>query len=155
MRERFEEKIIPVTESGCWLWTASCHERGYGLFYTGRRLRLGKMEFAHRVSYEIYKNHQPTKDEEVCHKCDNPYCVNPDHLFIGSHKENMMDMVKKNRVIVPSTTQKVSREMMIKAVCMRNEGKSLKEIASVLGISPSHASRISRGQRKLFSEELT
>ncbi len=151
--ERFEEKFTPVTESGCWLWTASCHDRGYGLFYTGRNLKKGKMEFAHRVSYELYKGTRPAANEEVCHRCDTPCCVNPDHLFLGSHRDNMVDMVEKNRFVAAG--QKVNEDEMLIAINMRECGYSMKDIATALNISSSHASRISRGIRKYFNKEDT
>ena len=94
-KERFEEKFEPIPECGCWVWTAAHHERGYGYFhfpeFDGR-----KSSFAHRVSYFLYKGVHP-KDMSVCHTCDNPSCVNPDHLFLGSHADNMKDMSKKGR----------------------------------------------------------
>lgn len=151
MLERFEEKFIPVTESGCWIWTASCHERGYGLFHTGRNLKKGKMEFAHRVSYELYKGVRPSDEECVCHSCDNPYCVNPSHLFIGTHKDNMDDMKRKGRLV--SARQRVTKVQQEEAIRLRSEGFTNVEIANILNISDSHASRISRGLRKYFNKE--
>lgn len=151
MLERFEEKFIPVTETGCWVWTAAAHGRGYGLFHTGRPLRKGKMEFAHRVSYELYKGYVPQEFDEVCHKCDNPSCVNPEHLFIGSHEDNMKDMISKNRFV--SGREVVNEDMFILAQQMRKDGITVREIAKVLGVSESQASRISRGNRKHFNSE--
>lgn len=151
LKDRFEEKFIPVTESGCWLWTASCHERGYGLFHTGRGIRKGKMEFAHRVSYELYKGVRPSDNESVCHSCDNPYCVNPNHLFIGSHKDNMSDMRRKGRMV--SSKQRISEAQQELAIQLRRDGFTNSEIAKILNISDSHASRVSRGLRKYFNKQ--
>lgn len=147
--ERFEEKYEPIPEAGCWIWTACSHERGYGLFYTGFNRKKGKMEFAHRVSYEIYFGISPG-DRSVCHSCDNPSCVNPNHLFLGSHKENMEDMMNKGRLICAS--QRIDREGQQKAMRLRKQGYMVKEIAKILGVSSSHASRLSRGLRKHFNE---
>ncbi len=91
VRERFEEKFIPEPNSGCWLWTAVCKKKGYGLFGMGRSMRL-----AHRVSFDLYVGEIPD-GMFVCHKCDTPACVNPDHLFLGTVSDNARDMVNKGR----------------------------------------------------------
>lgn len=89
--ERFEKNVFPEPNTGCFLWAGNQRKKqGYG----GFRL-LGKMELAHRVSYALYKG--PIKDKHVLHTCDNPNCVNPDHLFIGTHQDNMTDMKNKGR----------------------------------------------------------
>lgn len=92
--ERFEEKYIPEPNSGCWIWTASSSKGGYGAMTIGGR--NGRAEKAHRISYQIYKGNFD-KSLDVCHKCDNPSCVNPDHLFLGTHQDNMKDMQNKGR----------------------------------------------------------
>lgn len=88
---RFTEKYIPVTESGCWLWTGSATPAGYGQIKAGRKLQR-----AHRVSWELHRG--PIPDGlMVCHRCDVPSCVNPDHLFLGTAKDNFRDCVDKGR----------------------------------------------------------
>jgi len=114
------------------------------------RLKRAKMEFAHRVSYEIYKNYSPKEGEEVCHVCDNPSCVNPDHLFIGSHTDNMRDMMSKNRWVTPK--EKVTKEQVDEMIKLREEGVMIKDIADSFKISQSHASRLTRGLRKYYNE---
>lgn len=79
------------TEGECWNWIASKFKFGYGQFYIN-----GKNLYAHRVSYVIQNGSIP-KGLFVCHKCDNPSCVRPSHLFLGSQLENVLDMVKKGR----------------------------------------------------------
>ena len=77
--------------SNCWLWTGYINEKGYG------RLRYGgKLVYAHRLSYLLH-NQQLPSDLCVLHKCDNPPCVNPDHLFLGTKKQNNEDMASKGR----------------------------------------------------------
>jgi len=89
--ERFEEKICPEPNTGCWLWTAGTFSTGYGASYHD-----GKMLKAHRASYELYCGKIPN---EMCilHKCDTPPCVNPDHLYLGTSQENRDDKMLKNR----------------------------------------------------------
>lgn len=95
MRERFEEKVMPVTESGCWLWLASVWRRsGYGRIHYGTG--HGKSLRAHRVSYELYCGPIPS-GLLVLHRCDVRSCVNPNHLFLGTHTDNVRDAVKKKR----------------------------------------------------------
>jgi hypothetical protein len=93
VKERIYKYSVPEPNSGCWLWTSA--ERG-------NRLKYGSMsignnaKFAHRASYEAFVGEIP-KNKFVLHKCDTPLCVNPDHLFLGTLKDNMSDCKNKNR----------------------------------------------------------
>jgi len=90
-QKRFEDKIERITESGCWVWMAYVDKDGYGIFRFN-----GKMQRAHRVSYALHIK-QPPEDLLVCHSCDNPSCVNPNHLFLGTDQDNVVDRDKKGR----------------------------------------------------------
>ena len=80
--ERFEDKFIPEPNSGCWLWTGSCNDQGYGNFKY-----FGRVEKAHRVAYRLYVGPIPT-NMELDHLCRVPQCVNPAHLEPVTHWEN-------------------------------------------------------------------
>ncbi len=87
--DRFLNKIKKT--SGCWLWTGSIKQNGYGAFrYKNKTI------YAHRFSWELHTGKIPNK-KWVLHKCDNPPCVNPSHLFLGDHKTNCKDMCLKGR----------------------------------------------------------
>ena len=90
--DRFLEKVA-VNENDCWIWTAAKYRGGYGHF---RRFLDGKWKMfkAHRYSYEFYKGVIP-EGLLICHTCDNPSCVNPNHLFTGTTKENTIDRINK------------------------------------------------------------
>lgn len=82
---------MPEPNSGCLLWIASSTLKGYGLLDV-----RGVGRLAHRHSYEQARGPIPL-GMQVCHKCDVPSCINPDHLFLGTPRDNMQDSVKKNR----------------------------------------------------------
>jgi hypothetical protein len=90
MKERLLSKI-EKNEHGCWIWTGAIRN-GYGCLKVNR-----KTIDAHRLSYKVFKG--PIKEGLlVCHTCDTPSCINPDHLFIGTPKDNFNDALKKGRI---------------------------------------------------------
>ena len=91
LRDRFDAKWTPEPMSGCWLWTGTVDLKQYGRFS-----KQGRLCSAHRIAWELYRGSIPT-DRNVLHRCDNPSCVNPDHLFLGTLTDNMRDMARKGR----------------------------------------------------------
>jgi hypothetical protein len=92
-RDRFWAKVRKT--SGCWIWTAHCLPQGYGQF----ALTCNKPVKAHRFAYEVTYGAIPA-GLMVCHRCDNPSCVRPKHLFLGTAKDNTHDSIRKSRAYV-------------------------------------------------------
>jgi hypothetical protein len=91
MHERFLAKTRRDLRTGCWLWTAAHDRDGYGSIYVD-----GKKEQAHRVAYALFVGPVPEGDW-VLHRCDTPACVNPDHLYLGTNKQNVADRENRGR----------------------------------------------------------
>jgi len=89
--QRFMSKVCVCDPNDCWEWQAGRDENGYGRFNY-----LGDNVPAQRVSYILHKGEIPF-GMLVCHTCDNPSCVNPNHLFLGTHHDNVIDMFAKGR----------------------------------------------------------
>ena len=90
LKEKLSSRI-KVLENGCWLYTGGKQSQGYGVLWDGAKQRR-----AHIVSYEIHVETIP-QGMLVLHECDNPWCVNPEHLFLGTHQDNVNDMRTKGR----------------------------------------------------------
>ena len=105
--ERFWSKVKKSDPDKCWEWTATFDKRsGYGKISTTKHRNMA----AHRASYEI---HNSSIDNTLCvlHKCDNPTCVNPDHLFLGTKQDNNLDKLSKGRAAGPKGTNNKSAKL--------------------------------------------
>ena len=132
LQSKFDAGYIPVPESGCWIWMGGSDKDRYGLTsYKCKSLR------AHRVSWTLHKGDIP-HGLCVCHKCDTPACVNPDHLFVGSVHQNNIDRHRKGRdaVMERSGNSRFSKDDVL---CMRHLhsiGQTYSEIAKIFITSP-------------------
>lgn len=90
--ETFISKIRVDEQTGCWVWTGAKSKQGYGQYFWN-----GKTTLAHRAAFAMLKGYMPSPGQKVCHGCDNPSCVKPTHLFLGTQLENVRDMVAKGR----------------------------------------------------------
>lgn len=138
MKERFLSKVEIKDSKECWEWKAAYRGK-YGAFKFNN-----KNIDAHRVSYLLFKGDIP-KNMYVCHTCDNPKCVNPNHLFLGTHSDNMKDAFNKGRLNIPITGQfkkghkainsNLSNEQVINIkLALNNRTTSLKDLAKLLNI---------------------
>lgn len=100
--ERFWSKVNK--SDGCWMWTTGKNRSGYGMFKANK-----KMFISSRLSYQLQNGEIP-KGMFVCHKCDNPSCVNPDYLFLGTPQDNVDDMIAKGRQAIRLGTKKSVRK---------------------------------------------
>jgi hypothetical protein len=144
-QEAFEGQVSPEPNSGCWLWM------GGFMLVNGRYPRakiwsLGKHRFASRFAWEMYKGPIPA-GLEVCHKCDNGMCVNPQHFFLGTHQDNMDDMVRKGRRPKQiGESHPVARLTDAQALAALSDPRTAKVVAAELGVSKSTISALRRGQ---------
>lgn len=154
--ERFEAKVWPEPNSGCWLWGGSLEGGdGYGQFMTNSG-RPARVVGSHRASWELH--YGPIPDGLlVCHKCDNRACVNPGHLFLGTMKDNMADASRKGRMNWKVNTrdglprgsahhQAVLTEVQVLAIRASTEVGA--RLAEEYGVSNNTISRIRR--RKIW-----
>lgn len=137
--------IHPVLGTPCWLWTGSYNNQGYGSVR-----HRGKTWKSHRLSYLHHCGEIPN-NLHVLHKCDNRRCVNPEHLFLGTHSDNMADMKAKKRYKAHAGSEngraKLSNLDVAGIRLAYQEGVPLKAIASEFGIDSTQASRVALGKQ--------
>lgn len=139
--EEFEKRWIPEPNSGCWLWLGTYNFYGYGLFHS-----RGKQRGAHRFSWEFYRGPIP-EGMHVLHHCDNPSCVNPDHLFIGTHQDNMADKTAKGRTNPLRGEECKSTKLTNEdALNIFNSKLSVPELSKAYGTSHTTIYTIRRGE---------
>lgn len=148
--ERFRSKIDKGP--GCWEWQAGRDDKDYGRFCLD-----GKSVLAHRLSYELDVEPIP-EDLCVLHRCDNPGCVNPEHLFLGTQQDNIQDMIDKGRKVwrKPPTTRgedspvaKLVESQVHEIRSLFAEGWGRKDIGDAYGIAEPSVTRI--GTRKSWA----
>ena len=129
VKARFEQKFR-VTPS-CWIWEGSRNGDGYGHFRY-----LGEVAKAHRVSYLLYVGEVP-KHLKVRHKCDNPWCVNPNHLELGTDADNMADRSLRGRTAVGEANgkTKLTDAQVAEMKRLRESGVSKEDVANQFGVS--------------------
>ena len=139
---RFEDKFIPEPNTGCWLWTESCMKSGYGAFGIGRVTK-----YAHRIAYELYIGPIQT-GFSVLHRCDVRSCVNPSHLFVGTHADNMVDMTRKGRSQrgEKHAMAKLTNDSVREIPAMAASGVTQTAIAKSLGVSRTTICQILGGK---------
>lgn len=141
LADRFWPKVR--RGEGCWEWTASTTSGGYGQLASGGGVTYGtpKPLPAHRVSWELHFGPIP-EGMEVCHRCDNRICVRPDHLFLGTHSENVADMVAKGR----SPNRKLTADEVSEIRRLHSEGYSARRLARDFGLDKVNILKIVRGE---------
>lgn len=97
MKALLMERVETIPFSGCWLWAGKVDGRGYGQVYLGGGRKRPVLGRVHRLMFEAEFGEIP-EGMYVCHRCDVPSCINPDHLFVGSHRDNMQDAARKGRI---------------------------------------------------------
>jgi hypothetical protein len=144
LRPRFEAKFVRRGADDCWLWTAARDRYGYGRIGVGGARNIDK---AHRVSYRLYVGPIP---DGLCvlHRCDNPPCVNPRHLFLGTKGDNQRDMARKGRARGSHPARITSADVPgIRERFARGERQRM--IAADYGVTQGYISKVVRGRVQL------
>ena len=140
IRLRFWDKVNVTSPSGCWLWKGAKDCEGYGFI----KRKDGVQLRAHRMSYEFYQGPIPD-NYQICHHCDNPSCVNPNHLFAGTNSDNMRDCIRKNRKPpVRGTKNPMAKLTDNQVIDIRKDTRPSKAIAGEYQITPDYVNTIKR-----------
>ena len=143
MVEIFKEKVIEKGTDECWEWEGSRLPSGYGTVGNVG----GKSTYAHRMAYEVYVGVIPD-GYCVCHHCDNPSCVNPKHLFVGTNKDNAHDCAMKGRhkyISHPGTDNGRAKLSVGDVLAIRESTGTLKELAEKYGVTSENIHHIRKG----------
>jgi len=136
IEDRFLSRFKKGKKDDCWNWLAHLDKDGYGILpANGPAIR------AHRYSFEHYNNTIPV-GMNICHKCDNPSCVNPHHLFLGTGKDNVHDMLNKRRDAIVGSKNNKAKLSEIDILKIRKSNKSTQKLMIEYGVSKSTINRV-------------
>jgi hypothetical protein len=146
---RFAAKVHTEPNTGCWLWGGALSPKGYGQI-RDENGASGKVVDAHRVSVLLHRGAIPS-DLSVLHRCDVRHCVNPDHLFLGTHEDNMADMARKGRASRQRGEDRPGVKLTdaaVKAIRERRaRGTTAKRLAAEHGVSLGLIYHVITGRR--------
>lgn len=130
----------------CWEWTGSrIGKNQYGQFTTADG------QYAHRFSWALANGRPVPSGLSVLHHCDNPICVRPDHLFVGTHTDNMRDAARKGRLHVQRPKRHKVTDAEVEQIIARvSAGELLRVVAQAHGVSIAFASMLARGKRRQY-----
>jgi hypothetical protein len=129
--ERFDSKWKLDEATGCWLWTRAKVRRTHNYEQPIIGTWRSRTENAHRISWMLHRGDIPN-GLHVLHRCDNPICVNPEHLFLGTHRDNMADMIAKGR-----NCSKLTAEKVLEIRRRYDAGERPKDMAVEYGVTPT------------------
>lgn len=143
IRDRILDGFIPEPNSGCWLWEGSSNKSGHCQIYYNKQLR-----YVHRLSYELFVGPIP-KYKFILHKCDVASCINPDHLYVGTARDNVKDRVERKRSFRPKgelhpLAKMIDRDVIIIKSLYEDHKLSIADIASLFNMSFTNINRILR-----------
>lgn len=129
----------PEPNTGCWLWLLSTRDHGYGQLAID-----GTVKLAHRIAWSVANRSPVPHGLFVCHRCDVRICINPDHLFLGTHAENMRDCSRKRRIAAGEshTNARLSLDQVLAMRARFDAGESVRVVARDFGVSKINARRI-------------
>lgn len=141
-RVNIDGPTMPHMQTPCWIWVGGCTDKGYG------RVRFQwKVWLAHRLAYKLHYGPFP-EEFDICHHCDNPPCMNPEHLFRGTAKDNILDMMMKGRAgSAPGTrnaSAKLTESDVIEIRRLHTQGISYTQLVLLYRVGKTTVSRIIR-----------
>lgn len=142
---RFFDKVEENGAPSCWPWLATKDKAGYGYFNIRNAERCRNIR-AHRLSWILHNSQDIPKGLFVLHRCDNPSCVNPHHLFLGTNVDNVRDMVAKKRSCL-GEKHPAAKITAKDARAIRADPRSCRKIAAEYGLGHNQVSRIKKGER--------
>jgi hypothetical protein len=146
--EKFYASVDTKDPEKCWNWTGP-KQLSYGLLQVGKRKGPNHFyERAHRFAIREIGGQDLSKDDLVCHQCDNPSCVNPAHLFIGTHLDNMRDKRIKNRHARGEKSKRghLTASDIKEIIRLRTLGRTYKDIAEIFSVHPATPYKICHGK---------
>lgn len=142
LQQRLIQNSSINKQTGCWIWEQKKRINGYGCISVNN-----KTYFAHRISAVVFKNFDINSNLFVLHKCDNHECINPEHLFIGTQKDNIQDMIQKGRCSnrkgeLNNRAKLLKEDILLIRKLYKNNIYSQHKLAKRFNITQQHISRI-------------